>query len=227
MQWLSVAVGTEEGEKRRRKKDSVEPPVFVKRLMPADALKIRGQHNAVNALAALALCSAIGLPLAPLLYGLRQYKGEPHRVELVATIGGVDYYDDSKGTNVGATAAALNGLGVMQGGRLVLIAGGDGKGQDFAPLAEPVAKFVRVVLLIGKDGPAIREAVASTGVDLIDCPTLEAAVQRATEIAQAGDAVLLSPACASFDMFRGYAHRAEVFIEAVREVALERGEVIA
>jgi len=227
MQWLSVAVGTEEGEKRRRKKDSVEPPVFVKRLMPADALKIRGQHNAVNALAALALCSAIGLPLAPLLYGLRQYKGEPHRVELVATIGGIDYYDDSKGTNVGATAAALNGLGVMQGGRLVLIAGGDGKGQDFAPLAEPVAKFVRAVLLIGKDGPAIREAVVSAGVDLIDCPTLEVAVQRATEIAQAGDAVLLSPACASFDMFRGYAHRAEVFIEAVREVALERGEVIA
>ena len=226
MQWLSVAVASEDGEKRRRKKDNAELPVFVKRLMPADSLKIRGQHNAVNALAALALCRAIDLPLAPLLYGLRLYKGEPHRVELVANIGGVDYYDDSKGTNVGATAAALNGLGVMQGGRLVLIAGGDGKGQDFAPLAEPVAKFVRAVLLIGKDGSAIREAVASTGVDLIDCPTLEAAVQRAAQIAQAGDAVLLSPACASFDMFRGYAHRAEVFIEAVREVALERGEVI-
>lgn len=226
MQWLSVAVTTEGGEKRRRKKDYVEP-VFVNRLMPADALKIRGQHNAVNALAALALCRAIGLPLAPLLYGLREYKGEPHRVELVATIGDVDYYDDSKGTNVGATAAALNGLGRMQGGRLVLIAGGDGKGQDFAPLAAPVAKFVRAVLLIGKDGPAIREALAQTGVELIDSPTLEAAVQRAAEIAQASDAVLLSPACASFDMFRGYAHRAEVFIEAVREVALSRGEVIA
>ena len=227
MQWLSVAVASEDGERRRRKKNNDELPVFVNRLMPADALKIRGQHNAVNALAALALCRAIGLPLAPLLYGLRQYKGEPHRVELVNTIGGVDYYDDSKGTNVGATAAALTGLGLMQGGRLVLIVGGDGKGQDFTPLATPVAKFVRAVLLIGKDGPAIREALVQTGVELIDCPTLEAAVQGAAEIAQAGDAVLLSPACASFDMFRGYAHRAEVFIEAVREVALSRGEVVA
>jgi UDP-N-acetylmuramoylalanine--D-glutamate ligase len=115
----------------------------------------------------------------------------------------------------------------MQGGRLVLIAGGEGKGQDFAPLAEPVAKFARAVLLIGKDGPAIREALAQAGIELVDCATLEAAVQRAAEIAQPGDAVLLSPACASLDMFRNYAHRAEVFVEAVREVALSRGEVIA
>jgi UDP-N-acetylmuramoylalanine--D-glutamate ligase len=227
MQWLSVAIATEEGEKRRRKKDNTELPIMVSKLMPADALKIRGQHNAVNALAALALCRTIGLPLAPLLYALREYKGEPHRVEPVATIGGVDYYDDSKGTNVGATVAALNGLGLMQGGRLVLIAGGEGKGQDFAPLAEPVAKFARAVLLIGKDGPAIREALAQAGIELVDCATLEAAVQRAAEIAQPGDAVLLSPACASLDMFRNYAHRAEVFVEAVREVALSRGEVIA
>jgi UDP-N-acetylmuramoylalanine--D-glutamate ligase len=227
MQWLSVAIGTEDGEKRRRKKDYAEIPVMVNKLMPADALKIRGRHNAANALAALALCRAIGLPLAPLLHGLREYKGEPHRVEPVATVGDVDYYDDSKGTNVGATVAALNGLGTMQGGRLVVIAGGEGKGQDFAPLAEPVAKFARAVFLIGKDGPTIREALAQTGVELIDCATLEAAVQRASEIAQAGDAVLLSPACASLDMFRNYAHRAEVFVEAVREVALSRGEVIA
>jgi UDP-N-acetylmuramoylalanine--D-glutamate ligase len=227
MQWLSVAIGTEDGEKRRRKKDNAEIPVMVNKLMPADALKIRGRHNAVNALAALALCRAIGLPLAPLLHGLREYKGEPHRVEPIATVGEVDYYDDSKGTNVGATVAALNGLGTMQGGRLVLIAGGEGKGQDFAPLAEPVAKFARAVLLIGKDGPTIREALTQTGIELIDCATLEAAVQRASEIAQGGDAVLLSPACASLDMFRNYAHRAEVFVEAVREVALSRGEVIA
>ena len=140
---------------------------------------------------------------------------------------GADYYDDSKGTNVGATVAALEGLGSMQGGRLVLIAGGDGKGQDFAPLAEPVAKYARAVLLIGKDGPAIREAVAGSGIELIDCATLEAAVERAAQLAQAGDAVLLSPACASLDMFRNYAHRAEVFVESVREVALARGEVIA
>ena len=230
MHWLSVAVATEEGEKRRRRKnDTVELPVMVNRLMPADALKIRGQHNAANALAALALCRAIGLPLAPLLYALREYRGEPHRVEPVANVGGVDYYDDSKGTNVGATVAALKGLGLMQGGssRLVLIAGGDGKGQDFAPLAEPVARFVRAVTLIGKDAPAIRAALAPAGVDLIDCQTLEQAVQRASELAQAGDAVLLSPACASLDMFRNYAHRAQVFVDAVREIALSRGEVIS
>ena len=229
MQWLTVAVAAEEGEGKRRKKDSaVELPVTINRLMPADALKIRGQHNAVNALAALALCRAIGLPLAPLLHGLREYHGEPHRVELVATIGGVEYYDDSKGTNVGATVAALNGLGTNQGGgssRLVLIAGGDGKGQDFAPLMEPVAKYARAVLLIGKDAAAIRAAVEQSGAELIDCATLEAAVQRASELAQSGDAVLLSPACASLDMFRNYAHRAQVFVDAVREIALSRGEI--
>ncbi|MGH8809519.1 MAG: glutamate ligase domain-containing protein, partial [Noviherbaspirillum sp.] len=150
-------------------------------------------------------------------------------VELVAKVGGVDYYDDSKGTNVGATVAALNGLGLGQRGssRLVLIAGGDGKGQDFAPLAAPVAKYARAVLLIGKDGPAIRGVLGEAGVELNDCATLEAAVQKAAELAQAGDAVLLSPACASLDMFRNYAHRAEVFVDAVRELALSRGEVIA
>ncbi len=229
MQWLTVAVAAEEGEKRRRKKDSVEQPVMVNRLMPADALQIRGRHNAANALAALALCRAIGLPLAPLLHGLREYRGEPHRVELVANVGGIDYYDDSKGTNVGATVAALKGLGLMQGGasRLVLVAGGDGKGQDFAPLKDPVARFVRAVVLIGKDAPAIREALQQAGVELTDCDTLEAAVQRATELAQAGDAVLLSPACASLDMFKNYAHRAQVFVDAVREIALSRGEVMS
>ena len=229
MQWLSVAVAAEEGEKRRRKKDAVELPTIVNRLMPADALKIRGRHNALNALAALALCRAIGLPLAPLLHGLREYSGEPHRVELIANVGGVDYYDDSKGTNVGATVAALVGLGSQQGGasRLVLIAGGDGKGQDFSPLADPIAKYARSVLLIGKDASAVRAAIETTGVELADCATLEAAVQRAAELAQIGDAVLLSPACASLDMFRNYAHRAQVFVDAVREIALARGEVIA
>ena len=229
MQWLSVAVASEDGEKRRRKKDAVELPIIVNRLMPVDALKIRGRHNALNALAALALCRAIGLPLAPLLHGLREYHGEPHRVELIANVGGVDYYDDSKGTNVGATVAALIGLGTQQEGasRLVLIAGGDGKGQDFSPLADPVAKYTRAVLLIGKDAPAIRAVLEAGGIEPVDCATLEAAVQRAAELAQAGDAVLLSPACASLDMFRGYWHRAQVFIDAVREVALARGEVIA
>jgi UDP-N-acetylmuramoylalanine--D-glutamate ligase len=227
MQWLSVAAAAEESGKRRRKKDDSEAELMVNRLMPADALKIRGRHNAVNALAALALCRAIGLPLAPLLHGLRDYRGEPHRVEAVATVAGVEYYDDSKGTNVGATVAALNGLGSGQPGKLLLIAGGDGKGQDFAPLAAPAAKYARAALLIGHDAPAIRAALADSGVELFDCQTLEDAVQQAAAQAQPGDAVLLSPACASFDMFRNYKHRAEVFMDAVREVALARGEVIA
>ena len=229
MQWLALAVAAEETEKKRGKKMAVEAvAVSTQRLMPADALNIRGQHNAVNALAALALCRAIGLPLAPLLHGLRDYQGEPHRVELVTTIQQVAYYDDSKGTNVGATVAALNGLGAQQqslSARLVLIAGGDGKGQDFSPLQQPVAKYVRVVLLIGKDAPALRAALADSHIELIDCATLEQAVERAAALAVAGDSVLLSPACASFDMFRSYVHRAEVFVDAVRELALSHGEV--
>ncbi len=197
------------------------------RLMPADALKIRGQHNATNVLAALALCRAIGLSLAPLLHAARQYRGEPHRVELIATVGGVDYVDDSKGTNVGATVAAIEGLGQSERAHLILIAGGDGKGQDFAPLAPAVKLHVRAVMLIGRDGPAIRAALADTGVTLTDCWTLEQAVQRAAEIASEGDTVLLSPACASFDMFKDYAHRAQVFADAVHELAASRGEVLA
>ncbi|MET3433226.1 UDP-N-acetylmuramoylalanine--D-glutamate ligase [Herbaspirillum seropedicae] len=233
MLWLANAFVHEddevpEGKRRRKQKDMLPPPVTLKRLMPADALKIRGAHNAMNALAALALCRAIDLPMAPLLHGLRDYTGEPHRVELVGVIQEVDYYDDSKGTNVGATVAALNGLGL--GGRpnrIVLIAGGDGKGQDFSPLDLPVQKYARAVLLIGRDAPAIRAALADSGVELIDCASLEAAVEKAGEIATAGDIVLLSPACASLDMFRNYAHRAEVFVDAVRELALSRGEVLA
>jgi len=233
MLWLAAAVAIEDEEKpegRRRKKDPkevVEQPFLLKRLMPVDALKIRGLHNASNGLAALALCRAADLPLANLLHGLRDYTGEPHRVELVMTIREVEYYDDSKGTNVGATVAALNGLG--HGGkpnRLLLIAGGDGKGQDFSPLAEPLSKYGRAVFLIGRDAGAIRAAVADTGIELIDCTTLEEAVEKAADMAQGGDAVLLSPACASLDMFRNYAHRAEVFVDAVREVALSRGEVM-
>ena len=233
MLWLANAAAIEDEEKpegRRRKKDPkevVEQPFQLKRLMPADALRIRGLHNALNGLAALALCRAVDLPLAPLLHGLREYTGEPHRVELVTTIQDVEYYDDSKGTNVGATVAALNGLG--HGGkpnRLLLIAGGEGKGQDFAPLAEPLAKYGRAVFLIGRDAGAIRSAVTDSGVELIDCATLEEAVEKAGAMAQGGDAVLLSPACASFDMFRNYGHRAEVFVDAVRELALSRGEVM-
>ena len=226
--WLAHAAAGEEVEKKRKKHEAAEPvEVSVSRLMPADALHIRGLHNAANALAALALCRAIGLPLAPLLHGLREYKGEPHRVELVTTIDGVDYYDDSKGTNVGATVAALNGLGKAFGGasnRIVLIAGGDGKGQDFAPLAEPVSRYVRAVVMIGRDAAHIRMAIEPAGVDMADCRTLPEAVERAAQYAQAGDCVLLSPACASLDMFTNYAHRAQVFIDSVRELALAKGQ---
>ena len=229
--WLTYAQPSDEPPEKKRKKNEPVPPVEFtnKHLMPADALKIRGQHNASNALAALALCRAIGLPLAALLHGLREYQGEPHRVELVTSINDVEYYDDSKGTNVGATAAALNGLGKSFAGagqRLLLIAGGEGKGQDFTPLAEPVARYARAVLLIGRDAPALRSALAPSGVDLIDCATLPLAVLKARDLAQAGDAVLLSPACASFDMFKNYGHRAEVFIDAVRDIALDQGQDI-
>jgi UDP-N-acetylmuramoylalanine--D-glutamate ligase len=227
--WLALAVADEPVEKKR-KKNAPEPapePCTIQRLMPADALKIRGQHNATNALAALALCRAIGLPLAPLLHGLRDYHGEPHRVELVAAINGVEYYDDSKGTNVGATAAAITGLGANLGrGRLLLIAGGEGKGQDFSPLLEPCALHARAVLLIGRDAPLLRAALAASGAELIDCASLELAVQRASSMAVAGDCVLLSPACASFDMFDNYGHRAQVFVAAVREIALDQGQDI-
>lgn len=225
--WLATAVAGEPSEKKLKKGEAPEPvEITVNRLMPADALKIRGLHNAANALAALALCRAAGLPLAPLLHGLREYAGEPHRVELVASIDGVDFYDDSKGTNVGATVAALQGLGKAFGNpeqQILLIAGGEGKGQDFAPLAEPVSRYVRAVLLIGKDAPAVRAAIEPSGVPCFDLDDLPQAVRRAAGLARAGDCVLLSPACASLDMFTNYAHRAQVFVDAVREIALDKG----
>lgn len=230
MNWLALAVADEDDQVpgRRKKKDYVEPAVVVTRLMPADALKIRGLHNAANALAALALCRAIGLPLAPLLHGLREYTGESHRVELVTTIAGVDYIDDSKGTNVGATVAALKGLGQETAGggkKIILIAGGEGKGQDFSPLADPVERYTKAVLLIGKAAPEIRAAIQLIGAELHDFSTLEEAIQTASTMAQEGDVVLLSPACASLDMFRNYAHRAQVFIDTVREIGMARGDV--
>ncbi len=230
MTWLALAIADEDDQipGRRKKKDYVAPPVVVNRLMPADALKIRGQHNAANALAALALCRAIDLPLAPLLHGLRDYTGESHRVELVTTIAGVDYIDDSKGTNVGATVAALKGLGrevAGSGKKIILIAGGEGKGQDFSPLADPVERYTKAVLMIGKAAQEIRTAIQLVGAELYDFATLEEAVQAAANMALEGDIVLLSPACASMDMFRNYAHRAQVFIDAVREIGMARGDV--
>lgn len=220
MVWLVRAY--EADETARRGRNAVQDELHIQRLMPEGALRIRGRHNAVNALAALALATAAGCALAPMLFGLREYRGEPHRVEPIGMVDGVEYFDDSKGTNVGATVAALAGLGAEH--RVLLILGGDGKGQDFRPLAAPVAAHARAVLLIGRDAPHIRAALQDTGVPLIDCATLPDAVQQAAQRAQAGDAVLLSPACASFDMFRDYAHRADVFRQAVAALADAAGQ---
>jgi UDP-N-acetylmuramoylalanine--D-glutamate ligase len=213
MAWLVRALEADETQKRKRGA-VVEEEIFLQRLMPADALRIRGRHNAMNALAALALASAADCPLGPMLYGLREYHGEPHRVEPIAIVDEVEYFDDSKGTNVGATVAALIGLGEER--RVVVILGGDGKGQDFEPLAEPVRQYARAVVLIGRDAPLIEAALASTGVSLLHAASMDEAVKLASARANPGDAVLLSPACASFDMFKDYAHRAEVFREAVQ-----------
>jgi UDP-N-acetylmuramoylalanine--D-glutamate ligase len=218
MAWLVRAIEADETQKKRR---DAEEELFIQRLMPTDALRIRGRHNAVNALAALALAGAAGCALGPMLYGLREYRGEPHRVESVGIVNGIEYFDDSKGTNVGATVAALQGLGAER--QVVVILGGEGKGQDFAPLAAPVARHARAAVLIGRDGPLIRAALESTGVPLLDADSMEQAVTLATQRAHAGDAVLMSPACASFDMFRNYPHRAEVFRAAVQRVADEAG----
>ena len=223
MAWLVRALEADETRKRTRGAEA-EEDLHIQRLMPADALRIRGRHNAINALSALALAQAAGCPLAPMLYGLREYRGEPHRVESIGRINDIEYFDDSKGTNVGATVAALTGLGAER--RLVLILGGDGKGQDFDPLAVPVARHARAVVLIGRDAPLIRAALQGTGVPLLDAPSLPDAVQLATQSAHAGDAVLMSPACASFDMFTGYEHRAQVFCAAVQTLADDAGQVL-
>jgi UDP-N-acetylmuramoylalanine--D-glutamate ligase len=188
-------------------------------LMRLSALSVAGLHNAANALAALALTRALGLPMEALLRGLVHFRGLPHRVEKVAEIEGVTYYDDSKGTNVGATEAALYGMGRR---KAVVILGGDGKGQDFTPLKAAVEANARAVLLIGRDAPLIEAAIAGCGVAIQHAASLRDAVEVAQRLAHPGDAVLLSPACASFDMFRNYVHRAEVFVEAVNRLAAER-----
>jgi UDP-N-acetylmuramoylalanine--D-glutamate ligase len=224
MAWLVRALALDETRKRGRTSEEIEE-VYFQRLMPVDALRIRGRHNAANALAALALATSTGAALGPMLHGLREYRGEPHRVEPVAIIDEVEYFDDSKGTNVGATLAAVNGLGAER--RLVVILGGDGKGQDFAPLAEPLARYARAVVYIGRDAARIREAVGEALIDehvpQLDAATLPEAVTLAAQQARSGDAVLMSPACASLDMFDNYEHRARVFVSAVADLATERG----
>jgi len=227
--WLVRALVSDEPQMRRKRGAAVEEEdLVIQRLMPADALRVRGRHNAANALAALALATAVGCPIAPMLHGLREYTGEPHRVEFIASIDGVEAYDDSKGTNVGATVAALTGLGADKApSRLVVILGGDGKGQDFTPLRDPVRHHARAVATIGRDAAAIEAALQGTDVTVQRHETLEAATRWAFDRAVEGDAVLLSPACASLDMFRNYAHRAEVFVTEVQAIAADRGGSLA
>jgi len=219
-------------------------------LLPVAELPLAGLHNAANAMAALALCNALGFDAEALLPALRSFHGLPHRVEKVAEFDGVTWYDDSKGTNVGATVAALDGIGgqlaalnsrlpppgreVGREGssltscdpkdrKIVVILGGDGKGQDFSPLEDAVVRHARAAVLIGRDGPLIEKAIlkaGDAGVAIESAADMEDAARRARALARPGDAVLLSPACASFDMFRNYEHRAQVFVAAVR--TLER-----
>jgi UDP-N-acetylmuramoylalanine--D-glutamate ligase len=221
MAWLVRALAADETLKPRK---GEAPELFIQRLMPADALRIRGRHNAINALSALALACAAGCALGPMLYGLREYQGEPHRVQPVGIVNGIEFFDDSKGTNVGATVAALQGLGAER--KLVVILGGEGKGQDFSPLADPVHRYCRAVVLIGRDAPQIRTALADEQVPMFDAGSMMEAVTQASAQAQPGDAVLMSPACASFDMFDNYEHRARMFVQAVQALALDAGVML-
>ena len=186
-------------------------------VMPLAELPVAGMHNAANALAALALTSALDLREGPLLDALRGFKGLPHRLQKIAEVNGVAFYDDSKGTNVGASVAALSGMTRPA----VLIAGGDGKGQDFTPLAAAVARHARAVVLIGRDAPLIDRVIVQSGVARIRAETMEEAVHAAYHASEPGDVVLLSPACASYDMFRSYVERGEAFVAAVSKLVEE------
>lgn len=185
------------------------------KLIALKDLPVPGLHNAANAMAALALCAAIGVEAQRVLPALKTFRGLPHRVEKVAEIGGVVYVDDSKGTNVGATLAAIAGLGRP----VAIVLGGEGKGQDFSPLKAALAEHGRAVALIGKDAEAIAAAIDGCGLPIERFADMQQAVRWLAGQARAGDCVLLSPACASLDMYRNYAHRAEVFVEAVGQLS--------
>jgi UDP-N-acetylmuramoylalanine--D-glutamate ligase len=187
------------------------------RLLPVSAMKIRGEHNVANALAALALGEAVNIPMTAMLQTLREFAGLPHRCELVGERDGIAWYNDSKGTNVGSTLAAINGLGAAITGKLILIAGGVGKGQDFTPLSAPLVKYAKALVLIGEDGPKISAAVAGS-VQKVNAGTLRDAIEKAQALARSGDAVVLSPACASFDMFKNYEDRGQQFVATVKAV---------
>ncbi len=184
-------------------------------LIKTDTLKIKGRHQLANALAALALGTGVGLPMDAMLSALSDFKGLSHRCEWVATIQNVDWYNDSKATNVGAAQAALAGLGPEIKGKLVVIAGGQGKNADFTPLYQTLQHYARCLILIGQDA-AVMEKVLSGSVPIEHAASLEQAVQIAAEIAEAGDAVILAPACASFDMFKNFEHRGDVFMSVLK-----------
>ena len=181
------------------------------RLVALADLQLSGLHNAANAMAALALCECVGVEPARLVERLKDFRGLAHRVETVAEIGGVLYVDDSKGTNVGATLAAIEGMGR----KVAIVLGGEGKGQDFSPLGPALASHGRAAALIGRDAGAIEAAIAGSGIPLQRCADMESAVSWLARQARSGDCVLLSPACASLDMYRNYAERAAAFVAAV------------
>ncbi|WP_459207927.1 UDP-N-acetylmuramoyl-L-alanine--D-glutamate ligase [Pseudomonas sp. MLB6B] len=187
-------------------------------LMPVCELKVRGAHNQSNALAALALGHAAGLPFAPMLDALRTFTGLAHRCQWVRERNGVQWYDDSKATNVGAALAAIEGLGADIDGKLVLIAGGDGKGADFSALRTPVARHCRAVVLLGRDAERLAQALGDH-VPLIRVSSLDEAVEQCAKQAEPGDAVLLSPACASLDMFKNFEERGRLFAQAAERLA--------
>jgi UDP-N-acetylmuramoylalanine--D-glutamate ligase len=209
----------------RRKKNAPAPTRQAGRvlqLMPVDALKLVGMHNAMNVLAALQLGRCVGAGWAPMLRSAVEYLGEPHRMRFVRTVQEIDFYNDSKGTNVGATLAGIEGLDR----RMILIAGGLTKGQDLTPLLPVILTLVKAVVLIGQDAPLFDALFAGHQISFEHACDMNEAVAKAYAASQAGDAIVLSPACASFDMFKNYPHRGEMFIDAVNELALSRGEVV-
>lgn len=216
MVWLVKAIGIEENQSKRINKNVVDE-LYIQRLMPADALKIHGRHNLLNALVALSMSEMANCTLAPVLYALREYRGESHRVESVGIIKGVEYFNDSKGTNVGATVAALNGLGIDR--KVIIILGGVSKGQNFSPLVKSLNKYAKAVILIGKDKNIIFNYISNLSIPIRIINSMLEAVIVASEQASSGDVILLSPACASFDMFENFEHRGDVFCAAVKQIA--------
>lgn len=224
--WLASVESTEfdDAPRTRRRKNEPEPPRpngRLQRLMPADALPLVGQHNVMNVMAACALVRSLGIGWAPVLKAAADYEGEPHRMRFVRTIREVDFFNDSKGTNVGAAVAGIEGLSR----RVVLVAGGVAKGQNFEPLARALARTGSAAVLLGVDASQLQDAFEAQGVVCKRVLTIPQAIEQAFELARSGDAVVLSPACASFDMFRNYGHRGEVFVDAVHDFALTLGEV--